>query len=170
MTFISSSADLTTREFQRLQKDAVKMYVDACWTLANILTLGKNKFGRKQLLEMSSLPSTKIDWFTAIGSLPYRTSALPELHYETCGVKNGKKWLKKAVSEGWNPNELRKEIRESNADHYRAPKRIETAKWLGQLLSVEAELRSFQGDKTKAAERLKPLVDMFHSFSSGSCS
>lgn len=163
-TPISSSAQLTAKDFHKLQRDATRLYCDAVWNMADLLTIAKSKFGRKNLLEMTNLPTNKVDWFIAIGSMPYRNGALPETHYECADSKNPKKWLKLATKEKLKPTEVRKRIRESHRE-IKQQKPLDVAQWPKSLLLMERELQSLEGDKTIVVQRLQPLVALYASIS-----
>lgn len=163
---ISSSAQLSNKDFFVLQKNAIDRYSSAVWNLSDLIRIGKDRFGRKNLIEMSVLPSTKVDWLLAIASLKQRTSALPEVHYETVNVKDGKKWLKKATKENLKSTELRKQIRTSQS-LYKKPKKMPVAaSWPKYLLNAELELKKFVGDKDVVLKQLRPLIEIYNHLSS----
>jgi len=103
--------ELTPAEWSACLKEALQLYKDAVWNLAEILALGKNKFGRNTLWKMTPLPHNKVGWLVAITTVNRRYELLPEHHYEVVGNKDADKLLQQAIDNNLNPIELRKQVR-----------------------------------------------------------
>lgn len=160
----TNTSKLTTEEFKQLQKDALKLYNDAIWNMADLVSIGVKKFGKMKLVEMTPFPVAKIDWLLAIASVkPRNNSTIPEMHYEVCKEKDGKYWLKKALQENWNPVQLRQQLRKKN-QQYKRQQQLKVSNWSKNLMLAENELKRCGISNPQAvADRLQPLVDLYHS-------
>ena len=131
---------LTSKEFNRMYQDAIQLYKDAVWQLADIIALGTEKFGRENLLEITDLDRSKIRWLCTIAGITKRNSTLPECHYEVSGLDNRSYWLRIARSENLKPSELRKRIRKSQK-HFNKEKNINAPAYSKYTLLLQNDLR-----------------------------
>ncbi len=160
-----STSSFTTGSFNKLYQDSINIYTNAVFGLADLLDVGKTHFGRKTLIEMTNLPKTKVDYLCSLSSFDFRIPGCPpENYYEILGLENGKSILKNAVSQSLDATDIRRMIREKASNNYKSPKKISTSKWLNNVLAAEIELKTFNGNKKLAAERLKPLVELYQKF------
>jgi hypothetical protein len=159
-----TNKELTPQEFNKLHHNAIKSYTTAVWQLADLLKLGKEKFSRKTLLDMTCLPSTKVDWLISISNLINRDLAcLPEVHYELIGSDKAAYWLNRSIEENLKPTQVRQLIRDSKAINKPKTNKInKCSEWSKHLMLAEAELKRSGVDKATINERLKPLVDMYN--------
>lgn len=153
--------NLTPAEFNQLQKDAIQLYMDAVWNLADLFLIARTKFGRKNLLTMTSLPANKVDWLTSIAALPYRNDCLPEVHYEVVGHTEAKKWLTLAKKDNLKPTQLRKLLR-AKARNLNKVKPLKVSQWARSLMIAEMELQEYKGNSEIVKEKLKPLVALYN--------
>lgn len=148
-----NSKNLTPQEFITLQKDAIDAYNAAVYMLADILKLGKEKFGRKQLMELTPFPLTKVQWFVAIASITHRNpKTLPELVVEVVNVPNANQWLKRAISENWSPLQLRKAIREKQRAYKKVAPLKNVAEYPRLMDQVERELKRLPSEERVRAQ------------------
>lgn len=157
---------MTPKEFNTEHKEAIELYSYAVWQLADLLAVGKKEFGRKQLLELTRLPSNKIDWFISIANLTHRDiNTLPESHYEVVGLspKVAKQWLDRSSKEGLKPTELRKLIRDTNKQYKKPIKQIEVSQWAKNLMLADNELKRTKISNPQViVDKLKPLVELYN--------
>jgi hypothetical protein len=167
-TSLQNSSNLQPSDLNQLQSDAIKLYTDAAWNLADVLTLAKTKLGRNRLREISVLPFSKIKWLCAIAGLKCRNlNLLPEHHFEVIGLENARKWLNKAEAEKWNPNELRAKIREAKKTFKTEKKLTGIAQWPKNLTVIESELKRLTSEQRQlAVERIKQQLNVLSNSSS----
>lgn len=146
--------DLTPAEFSILQKDAIQSYNDALWLLADLLAIGKAKFGRTRLMSLTPLTLTKVQWLISAASVKHRNpKLLPDHHMEVAGIPNPDYWLKRAVAENLNPLQLRKAIRESQRGYKKVTPLKKVSDYPRLMDQVERELKKLPAD-----ERIRATV------------
>lgn len=155
-TFVRSNLDkekLTVAEFRQLQSDAIKAYNSASWMLADILSLGKQKYGRTQLMELTPLTLTKVQWFISISSVTKRNpELLVDHHFEVAGNPKASYWLNKAEKEKLNPLQLRVAIRKENASFKKTPSLKNVAEYPKHLDFIEREFKRMTPEERQRAK------------------
>ena len=135
------TTSVNSSEYHKLLKVAIERYDDATWHLAKTLQLGKELFGRNQLLEITPLPINKVKWLLGIASILRNKSLLAEHHAEVMGLTDNQRWLAKAAQENLCPVELRKLIR-STLKKVKSNKSVKIPKWSTKFAEIEREMRN----------------------------
>jgi hypothetical protein len=145
---------LTPSEFNILYRNTIKTYISATWALADLLAIGKNKFGRKTLMELVNLPITKVKWLISIAGVPIRNQKmLPEIHFELVGEKKCKEWLDRAEAENLDPLKLRSLIRKNSSRKQKNMPILKTTSYPKYMDCISRELKSMpEHEKKKAVE------------------
>lgn len=159
--------ELTPKDFATLQRNAIRAYCAAVYALADLYAIGREKYGRKALLEMTTFPSTKIDWFISISGALNRSGSLPEHLAEVVETSRPNVWLEKAKENGWTPVQLRKEIRKASKDFKKPSKKIEVSSWAKHLMLAKMELSRTPGLDHSIASSY--LGDIAQCISASSC-
>lgn len=151
---LPNKEQLTPAEFSRLQQDALDVYNAAVWNLADIILLGKNKFGRTNLMALTPMTLTKVQWLAGIAGLSNRNAnLLPEHHAEVIGRKDAAKWLRVAVKEKLNPLKLRQRIRKHEGNFKSTPKLTGVCDYPRLLDQVERELKRLAPEERERARQ-----------------
>lgn len=156
--------NLTPADFNRLYTNQIKQYSNSVWSLADLLKIGKEKYGRNALLDMTTLSPTKIDYFIAIASVKCRnTGSLPETHFEVVDTDKQEYWLNKSVTDKLKPTELRRLIRDGTKSVVKQSKIKDTSSWSKNLMIAEVELRRAKNINAKVViDRIKPLLNIYN--------
>lgn len=151
---LPSKEKLTAQEFNRLQEDALRAYSNAIWMLADVLKLGKDKFGRTQLMKMTRLSLSRVQWLVGIANLPTRDlDLLPDVHAEVIGNTKPNYWLRLAKSERLNSIELRKQIRKSEKSFKDTPKMKNISEYPRLLDQIGREINRMTPEERERAKQ-----------------
>lgn len=141
-----NSKELTPSEWSKLHREALTLYKDAVWNLAEVMKLGKEKFGRNTLWTMTPLAPNKVTWLVGITTVPRNSNLLPEHHSEVIGLSDAKKWLTKAEKENLDPVNLRKQVRKGHCN-VKKEKAVQVCSWSKNFLLIEKEIKDLDPDQ-----------------------
>lgn len=157
---MSTPSSITPNEWNKLYNNAIASYSSSVWQLADVVALGKDKWGRSNISDMTGLDQSKIRWLSAISEVPTREAKLlPEHHSEVVNVKRSKYWLQQALKNKWKPTELRAAIRKAQAT-VEPPhtKRVNSGEAAKALLILESQLS--RCDDTQRTQILSRMSDV----------
>jgi len=152
---------ITSREWSRLYTNALSGSTAATWQLADIISMGVDKWGKQSVLDMTSLDNSKVRWLCSISNVSHREhTLLPEHHAEVSNLSNPKSWLKKAVKQNLKPTELRSAIRKQLQQFPSNEKKIKRTELAKALLVVEAQYKRTNDEAIKNGikDRLNKLI------------
>lgn len=141
-------------------REAITSYCKSTYELADILH--DSPLSRSELLQVTKLTPSKLDWLRQIGKVKNRYGLLPEHVYEASQADKPWYWLQAAVADGLTPIELRRRIRDARKQ-IKEDKPIKTAQWVRNLMLAEREMSEEEFNAIVAKEMIERIQKLISS-------